>query len=193
MKKIELADIKNLYEYEKIRQDYRKKIIEIKKHRRISLGNRLTFVFENRETVLFQIQEMLRTERIVDEAKIQNELDIFNQLIPEESELSVTMFIEMTEQWKFKKTLESFADIEDDHLYIKINRDFLYAQFDRNQIRKNGLSSIQYIKFKFNKEQKETFLYKNDVIFLCIKHPEYSFYTAISDDMKSSLRVDFLN
>ena len=97
MKKIALDDTLNILEYEKVRDNYRRRIIAMKKKRRIQVGNLLSLFFENRDTVLSQIQEMIRTERIVDEGRIQEEIDIYNSLIPGENELGATMFIEITD------------------------------------------------------------------------------------------------
>ncbi len=82
MKKIERAEVLNLVEYEKAREAMRARVIALKKNRRVGVGENLTFLFENRETVLFQIQEMVRTERIVDDSKVQEEVDAYNALIP---------------------------------------------------------------------------------------------------------------
>ena len=95
MKKIDASELLDLTAYEKAREAMRAAIIELKKNRRVSIGDRVTLLFENRETVLFQIQEMVRTERIVDDAKVQDELDTYNALIPDPGELSATLFIEI--------------------------------------------------------------------------------------------------
>jgi predicted RNA binding protein with dsRBD fold (UPF0201 family) len=81
MQQIHLSEIKNLVEYEKVRDAMRARVIELKRNRRVAVGDNLTFLFENRDTVLFQIQEMVRTERIVDEARIQEEIDAYNALV----------------------------------------------------------------------------------------------------------------
>ena len=95
MQKIRLDEVKNLYEYEKVREGFRREVIAAKARRRIPVGDRLSFVFENRQTVLFQIQEMVRAERIVADARIQDEIDVYNDLIPGPGELSATLFIEI--------------------------------------------------------------------------------------------------
>ena len=89
MQKVTLDEIVGSERYEKIRDDFRRRIIELKKHRRLSVGDRITFVFENHETVLFQIQEMLRAERITDLDKIREEIAVYNELVPDPGELSV--------------------------------------------------------------------------------------------------------
>jgi len=90
MQRIAFSDVKDLVEYEKVREGMRARVIEHKKSRRISLSEQLCLLFENSETVLFQIQEMVRTERIVEKSKIQDEIDAYNALIPGEGELSAT-------------------------------------------------------------------------------------------------------
>ena len=95
MNRITLADIKNLVEYEKVRERMRADVIALKQRRRVPLGENLTLLFENRETVIYQVQEMARTERIVDDAKLQEEIDAYEPLLPEQGELSATLFIEI--------------------------------------------------------------------------------------------------
>src|SRR5687768_6462849 len=97
MRKVDASEIKDLTAYEKVRDAERARHIELTQDRRISVGERLTFLFENRDTVLFQIHEMVRTERIVDDARIQEEVDSYNALVPDADELSATLFIEIPE------------------------------------------------------------------------------------------------
>ncbi|MGH7859685.1 MAG: DUF3501 family protein, partial [Candidatus Binatia bacterium] len=95
MRRVTLDDIIGLPRYEEIRDGFRRRVIELKKHRRVSVGDRITFVFENFDTVHFQIQEMLRAERIVDVDHIRDEIDVYNALLPGSGELSATMLIEL--------------------------------------------------------------------------------------------------
>ena len=95
MEKVALSEIRDIAQYERVREAERARIIERKRPRRVGLGENLTLLFENHDTVLFQVQEMMRTERIVDEAKIQDEIDTYNALIPGPGELSATLFIEI--------------------------------------------------------------------------------------------------
>ncbi len=93
-----LDDIEDLRTYERGRQEYRRRVIELKRRRRVGVGPFVTFVFENRETVRFQVQEMARAERMMTDQQIQGELDIYNALLPSPGELSATMFIELTDE-----------------------------------------------------------------------------------------------
>ena len=96
MKKVGLDDILGFSGYAKVREDFLRRIIELKRKRRISIGDKVSLVFENRDTVIFQIQEMLRAERITDLDKIREEIAVYNELIPNPGELSATFF------WKSK-------------------------------------------------------------------------------------------
>ena len=87
---IRLGDVVNFFECEKIREDRCRRVIALKERRRGEVGPYLSFVFENRETLLFQIQEMCRAERIIDDAKIQEEIDVYSALLPRPGELSAT-------------------------------------------------------------------------------------------------------
>ena len=94
-------------------------IIQLKKKRRVFIEPWIHLVFENRETVWFQIQEMIRAERMVREEEIQQEIDVYNELIPDKNELSVTMFIEIPDANDRKKLLPQLVGIHD-HLYFHI-------------------------------------------------------------------------
>ena len=103
---IKLGDVVNFFEYEKVREERRHQVIALKARRRVEVGPYLSFVFENRETLLFQIQEMCRAERIIDDAKVQEEIDVYNALLPGPGELSATMFIEIEDMARIKPTLD---------------------------------------------------------------------------------------
>src|SRR5689334_6801955 len=98
MRPIERSEILGLGPYEQIRDRFRARVIDEKKARRVALGEHLTVVFENRDTVLLQIQEMLRTERITTESAIAHEIETYNELVPAEGELSVTLFVEIPDK-----------------------------------------------------------------------------------------------
>jgi hypothetical protein len=134
--KITLAEIKNVYEYEKVRERERARVIELKKNRRVSVGDNLTFLFENRDTVLFQIQEMVRTERIVADAKVQEEIDAYAPLVPTEGELSATLFIEIPELVRMsmdevRRTVNRFQGLDRGCVFLAIGDPFrIPARFE---------------------------------------------------------------
>ena len=97
MRKLTIDDIKDLREYERERDAFRAEIIAMKKRRRIPLGDLMTIVFENTDTMRFQIQEMARAERMLRDEQIAHEIETYNELIPDDGELSGTLFIEITD------------------------------------------------------------------------------------------------
>ena len=112
MKPLTRQDLQAPDEYERQRESYRSRIITLKQRRRLSLGPLITLVFENRETLQFQIQEMIRAERILEPAKVQNELDVYNELLPAVNELSATLLIEITDGATMKEWLDRFMGLD---------------------------------------------------------------------------------
>lgn len=117
MKPIEPGEILGLAEYEKIREPFRTRVIAEKKARRVQLGPKASIVFENRDTVLLQIQEMLRTERITRPAAVQHEIDTYNELIPGPGELSGTLMVEIPDKAERDAFLTAAAGLER-HVWI---------------------------------------------------------------------------
>src|SRR5579884_1166174 len=105
MPKLTLDDILDLRAYEREREAFRARVIELKKLRRVALGPLVSVVFENLDTVRFQIQEMARAERMLTDEAIQNELDAYNPLIPDPGELSATLFLELTSDAELREWL----------------------------------------------------------------------------------------
>ncbi len=120
MTKLFIDDILDLRQYEKIREEKRRGIIDLKRVRRIGVGPFISLVFENRETMQFQVQEMARAERIIDESLLQEEIDIYNNLIPEPGEISVTLLIELTSKEQLYSWLPKLVGIEDS-LYLDMH------------------------------------------------------------------------
>ena len=98
MKMLTHEDLIPNLDYERQREGFRSRTIELKRRRRISIGPLITLVFENRDTLLFQVQEMIRVERIFDPVKVREELEVYNALLPRPGELSATLLIEIVEQ-----------------------------------------------------------------------------------------------
>ena len=121
MKTLNKESLLDIIEYEKVRHNYRKEIIDYKINRRIALGPNVTMVFENEKTLSFQIQEIMRAERLVHDEQIQEEIDVYNSIMPPSSGLSATLFIEITDEKKIKSVLNEFIGLTDgDNLYFEI-------------------------------------------------------------------------
>jgi hypothetical protein len=107
-----LGDIADQRAYEREREEFRRKVIAVKKLRRLTLGPVVTLLFESRQTVRFQVQEMARAEKLTTDAQIQRELDIYNRLLPSVGELSATLFLELTTEAELRTWLPRLVGIE---------------------------------------------------------------------------------
>lgn len=193
MQKVHRDDVLDIAQYEKSRTGFRQRIIELKKKRRIQVGPIITFVFENRDTVLFQIQEMIRTERMVEDGAINHEIETYNQLVPGSDELSATMLIEITESSRIRETIAELLGVNTgDCTRIEIGSKRISASFDPGQSSENRLSAVQYAKFHFDQDDRALFLEGNQAIFLVIDHPKYQHRAAIEGEVLSELRRDLL-
>ncbi|MBI2366586.1 MAG: DUF3501 family protein, partial [Deltaproteobacteria bacterium] len=151
MKKVALEDIRGLAAYENLREKFRRRIIELKQARRVAVGDKVTLVFENRDTVIFQIQEMVRAERIVDLDKIREEIEVYNELIPEPGELSATLFLEIEDQTHLREELLKFLGI-DEAVYFKVGSHSIHARFEAGHSKEDKISAVQYVKIPFSED-----------------------------------------
>lgn len=192
MEKITSKDILPMEDYEKVRDESRKRIWDIKKKRRLSVGDHISLLFENRETVIHQIQEMVRAERIKDHVRVQEEIDAYNFLIPEYGELSATLFIEIEEQEKIKEILDRLMGIDDEGIvYIEIgNTVKVPAIFEKGRSKEDKISAVHYIKFKFNEKEKKAFLDPSIHTYLTINHPNYRANVEVAYEMRKELGED---
>lgn len=153
MNPITIPDIQNLHEYELARSDTRRRVIDLKKRRRVALGPLMTLVFENRDTVRFQIQEMLRAERIVRPEKVQEEIDVYNELLPEQGQVAATLFIEVTDPAAVQSTLDGFVGLDEPgRLVLALGGRAFPALFAAGQSREDRISAVHYIRFSVGSE-----------------------------------------
>ena len=190
MKKITPADIRDLHEYELARVPFRDGVIAAKRLRRVALGPLVTLVFENRQTVLFQIQEMLRVERIVDPEKVRDEIDVYNALIPDPGELSATVFIEVTEEARIRPILDSFIGLDEGRsLWLAAGERKFMANFEPGHGREDKISAVHYVRFPLGPEGREL-LRRAERARLAISHGSYEAETSLSAATVSELLAD---
>lgn len=191
MKPIVLTDLMNIIEYEKVRGEYRRDLMEYKKNRRISLGPNITITFENRRTMKFQIQEMMRAERMVHDHQIQEEIDVYNSLLPQENGLSATLFIEVTEESQIRPVLNQFIGLtESQSIYFEFDGQKVFAEFEAGREEEDKISSVHYIKFNLDLVSKSAFLDNPGNIELLIDYNDYNYSESITAGMKKSLSED---
>jgi hypothetical protein len=191
MKKISLDDILGFSAYESIRQKFREEIIETKKKRRISVGDKVSLVFENRDTVVFQIQEMLRAERISDLDKIREEIAVYNELIPNPGELSATLFLEIEDQSHLREDLLKFVGI-DEAVSLKVGEHVVPGQFEQGRSKEDKISAVQYVKFPFDAQARQA-LVDGEPAEVVIDHPNYKARSVLGAESRQSLAQDLVN
>lgn len=190
MEKIRFDEILDLVQYEKIRSEFRKEVVDMKKNRRLPIGDRMTLVFENRKTVLFQIQEMVRVERLVNERAIQHEIDTYNMLIPDKQELSATMLIEIQEVGKIKDVLDELMGLPKNCVFLHVGEHRHYASFDLDQSEEDRISAVQYIKFALDDATEKLFADELVPAEIVVDHPRYRHRAWLTGAIRQSLISD---
>jgi len=190
MKKIILDDILGFAAYEKVREEFRREIIDKKKLRRVSVGNNISLVFENRDTVIFQIQEMLRAERITDLDKIREEITVYNELIPNPGELSATLFIEIEDQTHLRDELLKFLGI-DEAVMFKVGDYRVPGRFEEGRAKEDKISAVQYVRFPFDAAARQAFI-DGATTELAVDHANYRASKVLSAEVQKSLSKDLL-
>jgi hypothetical protein len=147
MKLIDQGEILNLTEYEAVRERFRGRIIAEKKLRRAALGPKVSAVFENRETMLLQIQEMLRTERITRPAAVKHEIDTYNEIVPGQDELSMTLMIEIADKEERNAFLRDAVGFEK-HVWLVAGHERVQARAIDRGAPEERTTAVHYLKFK---------------------------------------------
>jgi hypothetical protein len=187
-----LADVLDLRAYERVREDYRAKIIARKRDRRVALGPVMTLVFECFDTVRFQVQEMARAEKIITDEAIQVELDIYNRLLPAPGELSATVFIELTSDEGLREWLPRLVGIER-QLGLSMEGDVVgsvpEAAHEAALTRETVTPAVHYVRFGFSTAQVEAFAEAEEVA-LVATHPAYEARTELPAGVRRELLGD---
>jgi hypothetical protein len=147
MRKVQRSEILPLAQYEAQRAAIRALVLEQKRVRRVHLGPALTFLFENADTMRYQVHEMVRAERLAREGEIQHEVDTYNELIGGPGELGCSLLIEIADATERDAKLRAWRALPE-HLYVKLaDGRKVRASYDRRQVGDDRLSSVQYLKF----------------------------------------------
>jgi hypothetical protein len=160
-RKLVLSDILEQRAYERIRETRRAEIIELKRRRRIALGTIVTVMFENRDTMQSQIQEMLRVERVVSDEGVLEEIKAYNPMIPEVGQLCATLFIELTNDEQMREWLTKLVGIERAIAIKMANGEVVKAVVDEGHAeqltRETVTAAVHYIRFEFTPQQVQEF------------------------------------
>ena len=190
---VEKGDLIASDDYAKNRKQFRKELVEFKKNRRIAVGPYATFYFENYETMLGQIQEMLHIEKGGEE-QLKDELKAYNPLIPKGKELIATLMFEIDDPILRSNFLGKVGGIEE-KVYIIIDEEKIQAvpetDVDRTSV-EGKASSVQFVHFNFSNEQIKKFKNLNTDVIITISHTLYNHTAKISRDTKTALMKDFI-
>jgi hypothetical protein len=184
-------EILNLVEYEKVRQARREAVIALKGDRRVGVGRYLSFVFENRETVWFQIQEMIRAERIVEEPKIADELEVYNTLLPRPGELAATLFIEIGDAAQIKPVLDTLQGIDTgDRVRLEVGPHVIVGRFEagHSDEERGKLSAVHFVRFALPDAARAAFA--SAEVALVVDHPGDRGRTVLTPAARRRLAED---
>lgn len=193
MRKVTRDELLGLGEYETIRERFRNRVIELKQARRVLLGEHMSVVFENHDTMLLQVQEMLRTERITDERAIAHELETYNELVPGPGQLSASLFIEYDDPALRKDMLQRFASLRE-QIFMRLGEQETRATFATHFGEEfDRLPAVNYLTFEVGPEAAVRLRDDTQRASLVVTHPDYlvevelpkATRRALADDLSS--------
>jgi len=184
------SELLDLGAYEEVRERFRARVIGMKRARYVALGPAMTVLFENRDTALFQVQEMLRTERITNEKAILHELSTYNELVPGDHELSATIFVEYPDKDERERMLTALAGVEDD-FYLMAGAERLPVSPDRRGTEPDRTMAVQYVKFPLTPAAEALLRSGGSPLRLGVEHSAYQAEVVLPPQTVASLRDDF--
>lgn len=191
MKTLTPEDILSIEEYEKHREAFRSRIIALKQRRRVSVGPLITLVFENHETLRFQVQEMIRAERIVEPDKVQDELDVYNALLPTEQELSATLLIEITEAEAMQEWLDRFMGLDRGRtVAITAGGESAFGEFEGGHSHETKISAVHFVRFRPSERMTQAFADLRQPVALTVDHNSYRESVPIPGSLREEWLAD---
>lgn len=187
MRTLELSDIIPVSEYEKQREARRRAAMELRARRRVALGDLISMHFENRATLIYQTQEMMRAEGMTSVNAVLEELEVYNGLIPGPGELSATLFIQLTSDADLRKWLPIFTALEG-NLWLKIGSEKTAAQFEPGRTREDKTASVHYIRFALTQAQQRALAHEPAEFVCTLK--EYATTAPVGDVLRRELLAD---
>jgi hypothetical protein len=188
MEPIRLDEILGRERYGAEREAIRRRIIAYKRSRRVAVGDRLTFVFEDRATIWYQTQEMLWVEHVTDLDAIREELAVYSGLLPGPAELSATLLIEIEDQARVKEELNRLIGI-DEHVTLEIGPERVAARFEEGRQTAEKLSAVQYVRFPLDAASRAS-LAAGAPLALAVAHPSYRARAELPEPVRASLAAE---
>jgi hypothetical protein len=194
MKPVTLKEILPFEQYEILRPRLRPLFIAEKARRRLAVGEHLTLLFENGQTVWYQIEEMIRTERISEEAAIRHEIDTYNELLPRPGELSATMLVEYSDVNQRDAALRELIGLER-HVWIWLDSRRENVRFDLRQIATDRVSAVQFVRLPLGGLDPSEFLAlaKSGKVAIEVDHPKLQDRAEITGQLAELLSQDLID
>ena len=193
MQPVTIAEVLDNRAYESARPEFRSRVLAEKARRRVPVGPHFTFLFENRLTVLYQVQEMMRIEGITDAHAIQHEVDTYNELVPPQGGLSATLLMEYEDATARARELPRLLGVEK-HVWLHVGElPPVAAKFDVRQIGEDRVSSVQYLTFALPDAHRRLWpgLGHSKQIRLAVNHPFYTWEAGFSPETTAALADDW--
>ena len=191
MEKLRREDLYSLEQYAEKRADFRTRVIAHKKNRRVNIGPALTLYFEDRLTIQYQVQEMLRIEKIFEADGINEELDAYNPLIPDGSNLKCTAMFEYEDVNERKRRLAELAGVEN-HVWVQVegfDKAYAIANEDLDRSTDEKTSAVHFMRFEFTGEMKSA-LAVGKSLTMGVEHDLYPYTTLLSEKTLAALLQD---
>ena len=186
-------DLFSLEQYSKVRVQFRADVIEHKKNRKVHLGEHITMLFEDKKTIQYQIQEMLRVEKIFEEDGILDELSAYVPLIPDGSNWKATLLIEYSDEIERKAALGKLIGVED-KVWVQIEgfeKVFPIADEDLERENSEKTSSVHFLRFELTADMKHS-LKEGSKLMMGVDHDNYAFKSVMPDQVRLSLLGDLI-
>jgi hypothetical protein len=192
MRKLTIDDIVETRAYERERDELRRHVIDLKKHRRVALGPIMKLVFENTTTMRWQVQEMARAERMQRDEQIAYEVETYNQLIPDAGELSATLMIELTSEPALREWLPRLVGIER-HVAVVLPDGTrivgaLSEQDELRLTRDDITAAVHFLKFRL--EPSDVEMFSSGPVHIVVDHPEYDHDVLLTAEQHAQLLAD---
>jgi hypothetical protein len=194
MNKIAKNELLPYKEYIQVHEKFLQRVIQEKKVRRVSLNERMSGLFETRLSVWFQIQEMIRAEQIEREEYIDEMLEVYNDLLPEDNELSMTLFIEIPNQNELRAFNKTIVGIEDS-VQLRFGEHVItsYEPGEQEEEDESYTQSVHYVRLPFTPEQRKAFSEYEGEVVLAIAHENYQSTAILSEELAASLKKEIVS
>ena len=192
MKELTIGNLLSLEDYEKQREQIKTNLLLHKKNRSIMIGDNILLLFEDFETIKYQVQEMLRIEKIFKEPEINEEISAYAALIPNGDNLKATMLIMYPNVEERKIMLNKLNDLEN-NIYLSVDnskRTFAVSDEDLERTKDGKTSAVHFLRFQLDRDIIDKFKSSENIIFGA-EHENYSRDTKITNETKMSLIDDF--